>query len=233
MPNANSFADGRRGRVRPGETDRVAAYAASTLPVGGPGMLRRTLPSGTLGFPLPTRRRAVAATVFPWQPYPSKWRGAGPDPYSVQRKMRFRLYRGKINGQTPANMADEFTAFGNVGDTDIEEDDAVYTQIYAKVTVSEETTGSGLITYSDIGIHIVEGDSLPGAGVTTPPGGADGGEGNGRLPAYVIVPLGEVAWWGGKVHYLPGYRSYLDLTFVTTGTDCEQAGRQPVISGAA
>ena len=52
MPNANSFPDGYRGRIRKEDVSRVADYSASTLPVGGPGMLRRRFPQGSTCFPL-------------------------------------------------------------------------------------------------------------------------------------------------------------------------------------
>ena len=67
MPNANSFPDGQRGRIRKDDASRVGDYAASALPVGGPGMLRRRFPQGSTCFPLPTARKVPKSALTPFQ----------------------------------------------------------------------------------------------------------------------------------------------------------------------
>lgn len=226
--NANSFPDGNRGGIRGrGDLSRVAEYAASTLPTRGPGMVGRRFPQGTTGFPLSVRRAVAALNLFPWQAYKSKWKGTGADPSSANRVMRFRLRRGKVNARTPSNMMDEFVAFGDASDTGIEEADAVYTQVYVQQPVSETGLGTGLFTYDRGTIKIVEGDDLEDAGVTDPAGGGDG-----SVPAYKIVPICEVAWWGGTLHFPPGVENYLNLSWKVSGTDCEHAGRNAEITGS-
>lgn len=186
--------------------------APISLPVYGP-VLNVTAPTPT-------------ANVFPWQPYLSRWTGTGDDP-AADRAKRFRLMRGKFASRTPANMMQEFLAFGDVADTEIEEADAVVTQVYIQVGTTESILGSGLVTFGQPTIKIAEGDDLFGAIGPVPNFGADG-----SLPTYLVVPICEALWWGGQLHFSPGAKNYLNCGLVVSGTDCDHAGRMFVVSAA-
>jgi hypothetical protein len=195
---------------------------ANTL-TASPGMLLSRTAAGTSYRPQAAPPLAAAAAVTaPWQPYPSLWPGPGADPNAADRAARFRLQRGKFAGSTPANMSTEFVAFGDITDTGITEDDAVYTQVYLTVPVSESSLGSGAVTYATPTINTVEGDDLVGAlGDAIPDFGADG-----SLPSAIIVPICEVQLYGGAIYFPPGTSTYLDAVLsVTSGADCEHQMR--------
>ena len=183
-----------------------------------PGMLLTRTPNGTSyrpqATPAPSASAAPAVTT-PWQAYLSLWTGDGNDPLSAaQRAVAYKLYRGKFGGQTPSNMSDEFQAFGDITDTGIEEDDAVYTQVYLSVPVSESNLGVGDVTYGTPTLNSIEGaDLVQALGDAIPSFGT-----NGSLPSAIIVPICEVANWGGALHFPPGTSTYLDAVLVVTGT---------------
>jgi hypothetical protein len=194
------------------------ARANTLLPT--PGMLLSRTTNGTSFRPqaMPSASAAAAAPLAPWQADLSPWTGTGTDPLTAaQRAVAYRLQRGKFAGATPTNMSDEFQAFGDITDTGIEEDDAVYTQVYLTVPVSESSLGSGDVTYAQGTINSIEGGDLVtavnGTGAPIPDFGS-----NGSLPAYIVVPIGEIANWGGALHFLPGTSTYLDAILSVTGT---------------
>jgi hypothetical protein len=161
-------------------------------------------------------------TDTPWQAYLSPWQGTGTDPNLATRKARFRLQRGKFSSATPSNMSTEFLAFGDITDTGIEEDDAVYTQVYLTVPVSESSLGSGDVTYGTPEIDTVEGNDLVAAlSGSVPAFGTDG-----SLPSAIIVPICEIQMYGGAIHFPPGESTYLAATLsVSGGSDCEHQMR--------
>lgn len=168
----------------------------------------------------PAAAAVTAATYAPWQPYMSLWRGTEADPYAVDRKLRFKLRRGKLCLRTPANMVMEFRAFGDAADAEIEEDDAVITQVYCSIPVTETELGSGDLAWGRPTIEIIEGDDLLEALGSVPEGGDDG-----SLPASIIIPICEVSWWGGALQFPPGESTYLDLALTVSGTQCHNATR--------
>ncbi len=94
--NANSFPDGRRGRARTGDTSRVADYAASTLPVPGPGMVGRRFPQGSTVRPLPVRASGGGTPTTP--PLTVK------DASTKDNPGRVRVYNGRLGGLLPDEM---------------------------------------------------------------------------------------------------------------------------------
>lgn len=167
--------------------------------------------------------------TFAWMPIESKWKGTGSDPHSGDRVLRFKLCRGKLAGRTPDNMMDEFVAYGNAGDSDIEEDDAVWTQVYLQVPVTEDQLLSGNVSFEKGTLKIIEGTDdledlldLPGFGE------------DGSVPAYIVVPLCDVAWWGGSLHFYPGYTSNLDASIAITGVNAQGGvGRDIFVAGSS
>lgn len=201
------------------------ARANTLLP--SPGMLLSRTPSGTSYRPqaAPAPAGTAAAAPYPWQPYLSVWTGDGPDPKdAADRGVSYKLQRGKFAGLTPSNIMVEFEAFGDITDTEIEEDDAVYTQIYLTVTVSESSLGQGDVSYGTPSINSIEGDDLVAALTASdtpiPDFGADG-----SLPAYIVVPICEIANWGGALHFPPGVNTYLDASLNVTSLNCEYQTR--------
>jgi hypothetical protein len=205
------------------------ARANTLLPT--PGMLLSRTANGTSFRPqaTPTVSSAAAAVSYPWQPYLSPWQGTGVDPDASTRALRFRLIGGQCASRTPTNMTAEQLAFGDPTDTEIEEADAVVTQIYLQVPLSEMTLGDGGLLVARPTINIIEGedliDALTGNGQTPPTGGS-----NGSLPAYIVISLGEVSWWGGVLHLPPGFGSYINIALANAG-GCMQTQRSFIITG--
>lgn len=160
---------------------------------------------------------STAATVvsYPWQPYLSPWQGAGSDPNADTRKLRFRIYDGSVNGDTPSNMTQEFLAFGTASSSPIDEASSVLTIAYWKATISETTLGGGGYIMGQPQILLVQGtrnSSL--VGILSPPGiGEDG-----SLPPYIVGQICKVLWYGGSLHFLPGLDRDLSLSPLVTGS---------------
>lgn len=204
---------------------RMHDVVASLLPRPGPNLQAVRGFNGTTYSGRAGAASAVAADEHPWQPYPSPWLGIGGDPHAADRKKRFKLLRGKIAGRTPANMiTHEFPAFGDVTDMEIEEADAVVTQVYCRVPISETRLGANDLTFARGLLHITEGDDLEEAlGGDLPTPGEDG-----SLPSAIIVPLCEVLWWGGSLHFPPGQNKYLEIGVNSTAS-CGGLTREPFV----
>jgi hypothetical protein len=206
------------------------ARANTLLPT--PGMLLSRTACGTSFRPqaAPPVSAAAATPAYPWQGYLSPWTGGGTDPYAATRAQRFKLQRGKFAGETPSNMSDEFVAFGDITDTGITVDDAVYTQVYLSAPVSESSLGAGDVTYGIPTLNTIEGPSLNealAAASGIPMFGSDG-----SLPSAIIVPICEVQLYGGAIYFPPGTSTYLDaILSVTGGSDCEHQMRRFTIVG--
>jgi hypothetical protein len=213
----------------------VIRWCRSNRLVQTPGMLLSRTPNGTSFRPQATPAPAAAAPIlFPWQCYASPWQGDGADPYGPAdgspagdgtRVMRFRVALGAVGGRFPTNISSEFVAFGDPTDSEIEMEDAVVTTYYLNIPVAESgETGSGNIVISRPTIMLYEGDDLGDGGISTPPSGDDG-----SIPAYIIVALGQLQWWGGVLRFAPAVSSYLQVFFNSAGTFGSTA-RTPVCS---
>jgi hypothetical protein len=209
------------------------ARANTLLPT--PGMILSRTPSGTSFRPQATPSPApgaAPASAAPWQPYASLWTGSGPDPDAATRALRFRLCWGTVSSRTPGNMSDELVAFGDPTDAEIEEADAVVTQVYLQIPISETTLGQGDLTVARPSIEIIETedddliDALNAQGTPVPQCGSDG-----SLPPYVIQVLGQVQWWGGILHFDdPFVAQHLVLALSSSGS-CGSDARTIVING--
>ena len=138
MPNANSFPDGQRGRIRKDDASRVGDYAASALPVGGPGMLRRRFPQGSTCFPLPTRSVTTSNPPFTILKATNQ---ANPG--------RVRIVNGMLGGLLPDEMSvpDLVLPDGTDNHCYLAMDPSGTNYIYGKVLVDGDT---GLFTDSDV-----------------------------------------------------------------------------------
>ena len=164
-----------------------------------------TLTTGSATLELMLGGGTGTAITYPWQPYLSSWTGSGTDPFAATRASRFRLRRGKFAGRTPANMSDEFVAFGDLTDATITEENAVVTQVYLSAPVTETTLGQGDATYAIPTIMVVQGaDLLTALGTTLPNTGEDGGAARQSDRAHLRgVDLGRRAAFRARLFVLP------------------------------
>ena len=137
-------------------------------------------------------------------------------------------------------------AAGDPTDSEIEQQDAVFTCVYLQVPVSETSVGSGDLTVARPTIMTIEGApytdpdnpddtseesadllaALTANNQVPPPFGDDG-----SLPAYIVIGLFSAQWWGGSLHFDPGIANYLFLT-LANGGGCESSARNFSITSA-